>query len=99
MYAWVGELSGRVGYPMPTLIWVDGGVHDESCLQITLNPAGGATLTVHDHVGEFHSVEEQEILITQGLVQGRLGFGRWPKRFKWIEGGSFVISPWSAVRS
>ncbi|MEV6417365.1 hypothetical protein [Kribbella sp. NPDC051718] len=90
MFLRVGELAGRVGYPMPTINWVEG-VAGEDCIRLTLNPAGAAILTVHDHVGEVHSVEEQEVLITQLLVHARLRVDRWAKRRRSIEWGLVAV--------
>jgi hypothetical protein len=77
----VGELTGRVGYPMPTVNWVKG-VVGEPCIRLQETREGTATLTVHDHVDEFHPEEEQDLLITQELVRARVGAFRGLQRLK-----------------
>jgi hypothetical protein len=79
MFLRVGELAGRVGYPMPTVNWVEG-VIGEDCIRLQENRQGVAMLTVHDHVNEFGSEREQELLITQELVRARLGIFRQRRR-------------------
>ncbi|WP_343973287.1 hypothetical protein [Kribbella koreensis] len=81
MFLRVGEWAGRIGYPMPTINWVEG-VIGEDCIRLQENSHGVATLTVHDHVNEFSTEEEQELVIVQGLVQARLGPARGRRRLK-----------------
>jgi hypothetical protein len=80
----VGELAGRVGYPMPTVNWVEG-VIGEDCIRLQENGTGAAVLTVHNHVDEHHSAEEQELLVTQLLLHARLGASRQARRLKTME--------------
>lgn len=84
MFSRVGELSGRIGYPMPTIRWVKG-VTGEPCVLLRENRRGAATLVLHDHIEEESSWEEQDLLIAQELVQARQGIHRHRRRIKTVE--------------
>jgi cytochrome c biogenesis protein CcdA len=69
---------------MPTVNWVEG-VSGEDCIRLQENANGAAVLTVHNHVDEHQSAEEQELLITQLLLHARLGASRQVGRLKTME--------------
>jgi hypothetical protein len=80
----VGELAGRVGYPVPTVNWVPAVAGQHSILL----QDDGRTLVVHDRVDEEYSEKEQDLLIAQELVQARLGG---PRQRRWIKTAESVI--------
>jgi hypothetical protein len=81
MFSRVGELSGRIGYPMPSIKWVEG-VTGQACALLRENRQGAATLVLHDHIEAELSREEQDFHIAQELVQARQGAHRHRRRIK-----------------
>lgn len=81
MFLRVGELAGRVGYPMPTVQWIEG-VLGEECIRFEEAQAGLSVLTIHDHVDEFYPAQVRDLLITQMLLHGRMGVFRQRRRLK-----------------
>lgn len=80
----VGELAGRVGYPVPAVSWVRG-VAGEHCV---LLQEDGRTLLLHETVDEQHSAPERDLLIAQELIQARQGG---PRHRRWIKMGEALV--------
>jgi hypothetical protein len=90
----VGELAGRVGYPMPSISPGEG-TTSEACICLRTDGGGPGTLVLHDHVDEVFPRAVRDFLITQEFVQARAGVLRHRRRIKRSEtviGGVAALS-------
>jgi hypothetical protein len=83
----VGELAGRVGFPMPAVSEVEC-VEGEECVSLRVGAAGGTTLALHSGFEERFPAGVVDFLVAQALVQARQGVFR---QLQWIKTGRTVL--------